>query len=207
MSKTIIFWDFDGVMADSTPFVFNYWREAFADQGVIFTREDYSKTFDHKFPFEYLTETYGDMALQIKEDYSAYETAHYPAEVEFFDGIKPVIQYADQHFRNVIISSNLAVVIKPCLERQGLDHVFEYVVGRETPGYKDEKIRAFCQKEGLEPSDGYFIGDTISDMEHAHKVGTRSIAVTWGVHNRARLETCQPDVIVDDVEALFNCLI
>lgn len=206
MSKSIIFWDFDGVIADSTPFVFEYWKAAFAKENIEFTREDYSKTFDHKFPFEYLSETYGELALQIKADYTAYEQDHYPATVDFFPGIRAVIEHADRHFRNVIVSSNLASVIRPSLKRQGLDRYFEYVVGRETPGYKDQKIRSFCILEGLSPRDGYFIGDTVSDMEHAHKVGAKAVAVTWGVHDRSRLETSKPDVIVDHVEGLISIL-
>ena len=61
-------------------------------------------------------------------------------------------------------------------------------------------------KKNISPSDCLFIGDTISDMNHAKAARVESIAVTWGVHSRQQLETVNPNHICDNMEALFHLL-
>ena len=207
MPKPILIWDFDGVMADSTDFVFAYWRQAFATHGIEFKLEDYQKTFTYKFPFDYLHEIYGsEIVTQIYQDYSAHEEQQYPDHVEAFPGfIKSFNQIATQYDHH-IVSSNLASVIHPWLKKTGLNPHFAFVIGREVPGYKDEKITQLLDQLNRLQSDVQFIGDTISDIEHAHKAGVKAIGVSWGVHNHQQLLSAQPDAIYDTIPALFNYL-
>ena len=73
----MLLWDFDGVMADSTQFVFSFWRQEMKRFGIDFKLSDYQATFTHKFPFEYLAENYPNVAADIKEKYSAHEETRY----------------------------------------------------------------------------------------------------------------------------------
>lgn len=206
MNKPLLLWDFDGVMADSTSFVFTYWQTQMHKAGHSFELSDYQATFTHKFPFEYLAENYPDVAASIKERYSAFEAAHYPKTVSAFPGFIETFKNTAPQFEHHIISSNLAQVINDWLTIHKLDHHFSSVVGRETPGYKDEKINLLLTQLKREPHEALFIGDTISDIEHAHKAGIQNIAVSWGVHSRQQLEFAKPDTICDTIETLFNTL-
>lgn len=52
----------------------------------------------------------------------------------------------------------------------------------------------------IAPEDCILIGDSVMDLETAKNAGMKSIAVTWGYHDRERLVTA--DVVVDTVEQL-----
>ncbi len=49
------------------------------------------------------------------------------------------------------------------------------------------------------PSDVVFIGDTPDDIDCAHSIGARALAVTTGVSSRAELEQHPPVVVVDSL--------
>lgn len=206
MHKPILLWDFDGVMADSTEFVFSFWREEMAKSGIKFELSDYQATFTHKFPFEYLSENYPKVAEGIRSRYSAHEEKNYPSQVQAFPGFIESFKEVSDTFEHHIISSNLRTVIQSWLKIHRLERPFKSVVGRETPGYKDKKILQLLTTLKREPSDALFVGDTISDIEHAHSAGIQNIAVSWGVHTREHLEFSKPDIICDDIQTLFKTL-
>ena len=54
-----------------------------------------------------------------------------------------------------------------------------------------------CRIFGLEPADCMVIGDSTMDIETAHNAGMKSVAVTWGFHDRTRLIEAGPGKIVD----------
>ncbi|MFN9028488.1 MAG: HAD family hydrolase, partial [Akkermansiaceae bacterium] len=53
---------------------------------------------------------------------------------------------------------------------------------------------------GVAPEDCIIIGDSIMDLETAKNANMKSIAVTWGYHDRERL--VMADVIVDTMDQL-----
>lgn len=50
---------------------------------------------------------------------------------------------------------------------------------------------------GLSPENCTIIGDSTMDIETAHNAGMKSIAVTWGFHDRERLLAAGPDQLVN----------
>ena len=58
----------------------------------------------------------------------------------------------------------------------------------------------------LNPAECWFVGDTISDMNHAKSAQVPAVAVTWGVHSREVLVTTQPAHICDTIPELFTLL-
>ena len=113
MNKSLIFWDFDGVMADSSPFVFKYWQQALQAAGHTFQWEHYQATFTRKFPFDYLLENFPDCAAQIFKDYSAHEQTHYPSQVKPYPEFIEHFKSLAKHHQHVVVSANLRGVIEP----------------------------------------------------------------------------------------------
>jgi phosphoglycolate phosphatase len=206
MNKPILLWDFDGVMADSTQFVFSYWRQEMKKAGIDFKLSDYQATFTHKFPFEYLSEHYPTVASHIKQRYSEHEENYYPQKVRAFPEFMSGFLATQANFEHHIISSNLKSVIEAWLKIQGLSPYFQTVVGREVEGYKDQKINDLLAALNRDKKDALFIGDTTSDVQHAQSAGLKNIAVSWGVHSHSQLEKAQPDIICDTMDALFKYL-
>lgn len=56
---------------------------------------------------------------------------------------------------------------------------------------------------GLAPGDCTVIGDSTHDLETAHHAGMRSVAVTWGFHDRERLVRASPGGIAANPEQLL----
>lgn len=50
---------------------------------------------------------------------------------------------------------------------------------------------------GVPPQDCWMIGDSVMDVATGHNAGVRSLAVTWGYHDRAALATARPERMVD----------
>ncbi len=50
------------------------------------------------------------------------------------------------------------------------------------------------------------VGDTAYDMEMARNAGVGAIAVTWGYHDRARLEAAGAHVVVGEGDALLSAI-
>jgi phosphoglycolate phosphatase len=82
---------------------------------------------------------------------------------------------------------------------------FDAVVGQKDgiphkpdPAGAREIIRIF----GLPPEDCVLIGDSTVDLETARNAGIRSVAVSWGYHDRAPLMEGRPEKLIDGVGEL-----
>ena len=67
-------------------------------------------------------------------------------------------------------------------------------------------IFEITRRLGLPPEDCVLIGDSTIDIATSRNAGIRSIAVTWGYHDRAPLLAAEPDALVDDIPALLEVL-
>lgn len=64
-----------------------------------------------------------------------------------------------------------------------------------------------ADRMGVAPPSIGFVGDSAVDVETARRAKMRSIAVTWGMRERAVLQEAKPDHIVDDVPSLEALLV
>jgi phosphoglycolate phosphatase len=69
---------------------------------------------------------------------------------------------------------------------------------------KEEKIAYAIDKYGISKDKTFYIGDTVGDILEAKGAGVRSIAVTWGWHNRDRLVKAAPDYLVETPNELLK---
>lgn len=83
---------------------------------------------------------------------------------------------------------------------------FDVIVGQKSgiPHKPDptgalEIVRAF----GLPGSQCILIGDSTIDIATSRNAGLRSIAVTWGYHDRSPLEAAEPGCLMDSPEELL----
>ncbi len=208
MTKKIIFWDFDGVITDSTSFVFDFWKKELKKSGQDFKKSDFEATFDGTIhPFEYLRTHYGEIAEDIIKKYSQYELDRYAELVQIFPNIKEAIIKLPHKYESFIISANLGEVINTTLIKNKLTPYFKRVVGREIHSTKDEKIEKICQEFNYKKEDCIFVGDTVSDIKQAKLAKVDQIGVTWGVHSYEKLKTANPTFLVQNIEELLTTLL
>lgn len=184
MKKQFIFFDFDGVIADSL-------EPAFEIQHRIcpnMTEEMYRSRFDGnvndwKSSLNICTpECQHD--IDFVAEYSAKLAGNSVQIVSEMD--KAVAELAEK-YELVIISSTNTEPIKTFLSAHNLDHCFLEILGNDVHKSKIEKMKLLFDKYGLESKDCLFITDTLGDLREAAAVDVGAIAVSWGFHMKDKL--------------------
>jgi HAD superfamily hydrolase (TIGR01549 family) len=193
--KKFIFFDFDGVIADS-------FSAAFAVNKMIFptsTEDDYRKRFEGNI----------NEAASLKDepktdvDFFTEYTLLLP-KCPIFEGMEEVVKKLAASHTLIIVSSTISDLIKEYLKSHQLDNYFTEVMGNDIHKSKITKIEMALSKYGMSEDDCLFITDTLGDIKEAHHVGIKAIAVTWGYQSRQTLELGQPSAIVDTPAELLE---
>jgi phosphoglycolate phosphatase len=127
-------------------------------------------------------------------------------ETTLFAGISSVLKTAATLGRVVIVTSNHESLVRDVLVANGLESVIEHIYGAETSPCKTEKLRLAAERFSMPLEHVVKIGDCVSDIEHAHEAGVRSIAVSWGFHTPAQLAASNPDALMHSPQELETWL-
>jgi phosphoglycolate phosphatase-like HAD superfamily hydrolase len=173
--KTLIF-DFDGVIVDSFEVVLSVLQELHKKYDLPELTADGLRTFFEK----NIWTSYAELGLSetttqnLKDDIRKWLTQRNP-EIKIYPGIKKVLQQLAKDNQLIIVTSNSKVATEQKLESVGLLDLFEKVIGIETPGHKQEKIKMALEESAF-PS--YLITDTTGDLEEVEDLLLTTIAVT-----------------------------
>jgi phosphoglycolate phosphatase-like HAD superfamily hydrolase len=194
MIKAVIF-DFDGVIHDNFEFMFNISKKIRPD----LTLEEYRSWFDGNV-YDYPT-------IEPKETRQVFELANKGFKEFVIDPeIKKVLLEISESFKLFIISSNKEEILTDYLQRNGVDHLFSQVFGKETHYSKEVKFKMLLEKHDLHKEDCIFITDTLGDLREANNAGIKSIAIESGFHGRNRLEKGNPLRIVSSFNEILPLL-
>lgn len=198
----LFFIDFDGVIADSSEYLFEVMKKAFIEKNIELDNKKFQKIFS--------TNDFWDFegSNQIKEKITELELENYTDQVGIFSEIIPVFQTLSQYFDLVIISTNQKPIIENFLNKHNIAPLFKEVVGRETAGNKSEKIKERLEKHNQLAEKTFFLGDSISDIKEGKKAGVQTIGAGWGrIFSGEELAEIHPDIIaekISDLESIFN---
>ena len=103
----------------------------------------------------------------------------------------------------VVISSNISNIIYDILTKYRYDALFQDVLGTESGFSKLDKIRKAMKIFQSSEEETYYIGDTVGDMKEARLAGVKTVAVTWGWHDKDRFEKVNPDYLIETPEGLL----
>ncbi len=110
------------------------------------------------------------------------------------------------NYKLVIVSSTNSSHINNFLVKENLARYFSDVWGADIHKSKTFKIKAILKKYNLYASNSIFITDTLGDIKEARECGVKSIAVTWGLHNKLTLEKGDPVKIIENPEDLVGAI-
>lgn len=186
--KNIIFFDFDGTIADTMKHYF-YLYNKFAKENnkLIIDEEDYeelrSKSFNEVRKILGLSfcETFF-IAKKLKKE--LYEN---PFSIKIIPGIIDVINAL--HKKNVfiyIVSSNKKKYIQKVLVAHEINHI-EKIITTFRGFNKTYFVKKYLKKN-KNYTHAFLISDEYKDIKTANKLGMISLAVTWGandfIHNQ-----------------------
>lgn len=63
------------------------------------------------------------------------------------------------------------------------------------------------EKLQLDPKNSFMIGDTTHDLLMAKDAGLRGIGVTYGIHDKSKLETAEPELISDNFNNVIQYIL
>lgn len=208
-NKKLLLFDFDGVIMDSIDTIHVAYNKVHATYNLPYahTKEEVRKNLEKNF-FQSLLE-YGltqeqidDYFYDIKKEIHLLE--HY---MQPFPGIDTLLaQVASLHTCAIITSGHRETVTR-LLKRYDLQHYFSLILGAEDNKSKVVKIKKALMHFGVDKENTYFMTDTSGDISEGKEAGVTTIGVTWGYHNREKLEQAEPNYLFDTVSQLERFLL
>lgn len=201
---SLFLFDFDGVLADSLDLYADAVARCLERIGtpIVKGKEDYLDLFDGNF-YESMAARGVDLAAFAQAAKEILPMIDYNA-MKPFSGLIPVLAALQKDHILAVVSSNGSGTIRKMLARFGFDPYFREVFGFEFLFSKKEKIGHALEKFGILREKAFYIGDTAGDILEARSAGIRSVAVTWGWHDRERLLAVRPDFLIDTPGGLLT---
>ncbi|MCK4635608.1 MAG: HAD family hydrolase [Candidatus Moranbacteria bacterium] len=198
-TKAVIF-DFDGVIADT----FEFHRKHFKKYlNLSLSKKEYQNL--HKgnvFDGKDLNDKEKIISENLVKYFKFIEKDHH--NVKSFKRINALLKMLNEKYNLFIITSSSKVNIINFLKRENVFDCFTEILGVEFDKSKVVKFNYILEKYKLEKDDVLFVTDTSGDVFEANKVGVKSIAVTWGFHDREILAESEPFAYADDVEKVLE---
>lgn len=204
MNKKIIFFDFDGVIADSFDIALEINKQI---DSKIKTEDDFRNLFNGNINDWKKDSSYKEEEIKrIDDDFFARYIPQMK-KVKMFLGMKEVILKLAEEYTLLIVSSTIVSPIRDFLKRNSILSCFDNIVGNNFADVnKTERIKMVFKEYGAEPEDCVFITDTLGDIREAAGLGVQSIGVAWGFQEKENLRKSNPFRVVVKPEDLYNAV-
>lgn len=197
MKKKIVLFDFDGVIVDSFEIGYQVARKLYPG----LTREMERNFFNGNI--------YGSAKQIIKKNFftkaeKTFSTEYVPKLLQLspIEGMQKTLEQLEKSYQLIVVSSTISSPITGYLEKYNLAQYFDAIMGGDVHKSKIVKIKMVLDQSKARPEDCIFITDTLGDMKEAAECNVQSIGVTWGFHERERLEKGNFFALVDKIEEL-----
>ena len=202
MKKAILF-DFDGTLINTNDLIFESYRVAFRE--VLkreITFEEILKLYGR--PLYPSLMEYGEEGERLYNIYREFNNDNHDKMAKPFDGASEGVRMLKtKGYLLGIVTSKRLHMVKRGLDIMGLNSVFDVIVTPDdTQKSKPdpEPVLCGCKKLGVDPSDAFYVGDSIFDMESGMRAGTRLCAVKYSITPPEKLLAFSPDFFVDTIE-------
>ncbi|MGB9612642.1 MAG: HAD family hydrolase [Candidatus Margulisiibacteriota bacterium] len=197
--------DFDGTLTDSIPPAVEAIQKMLRELNLPFkTKEEINQHVG-----------YGEVPLVSgaigSKDPKLIKTAmevyfkHYVQEgiekVPLYPHVREFLEYFKNKLK-IIVSNKKDEFIRKILEFHNLTSYFAEILGGDTaPTLKPDPsaIKNILKKYQVPPERTLFIGDMTVDIETGKNAKVYTCAVTYGFHDRNKLQKLHPDFLVDDL--------
>ena len=183
--NSAFFFDFDGVLVDSTETKTNAYREIFKPYGPEVVAKIVAHHQRHGGISRVEKIKYAHTAI-IEDSSSEAEIARHVqqySDLVFEEVIRTrwipgAEEFVRQHFQHVpifVISGTPEIELREVVKRRGMAHYFKEVLG--APIEKTEHIRDLVDRYQLEIGNCFFIGDALTDYYAAKETGMPFIGI------------------------------
>jgi phosphoglycolate phosphatase len=190
MKNKIIIFDFDGVIVNTCQIAFDINKEVYMDLNY----EEFKDWQEGNIFKKKMIDTVDDYSVKdYIERYSKRIRGLFPVE-----GLESLLaDILSLGYKIVIVSSSSEGVIKEFLKSNKLDKYFIEIMGYETNHSKVKKFEMVFKKYKIKAGETLMVTDSVGDVKEAHDIKIKTIGVTWGIHEKERLEENGADFIAE----------
>lgn len=127
-----------------------------------------------------------------------------------FDGVEALLaELAQRDYFLAVATGKGRAGLDKVLDETGLHHYFHATRCADETFSKPhpQMLLELMDELGVEAHSTLMIGDTEYDLQMAQNCRAKSLAVSYGVHDKQRLLDCQPLACVDTIQELHSWLI
>ncbi len=192
MADTVILFDLDGTLIDSTEAILESFSVALDGFGSERAEDDEIKGLIG-YPLDIMFERVGVEARLIPEHVTAYKEHYRKISCEktlLLPRAVEAVERAGEFARVGVVTTKTGRYSRELLEHFGLMHRFEVLIGREdvkNPKPHPEPVHRALEGMNTDASKAWMIGDTLLDIESARAAGVRAFALTCGYGNKKEL--------------------
>lgn len=210
--KLIVF-DWDGTLIDSIAKIVACLQAAVMETGLASRSVEQLRQIIGLGLKEAITSLFPDIDERQMQQFVQVYRRHFlhdcPINSELFAGARNILGLLAHHgYMLAVATSKGRHGLDIALQQTSLAAVFHATrCADETCSKPDpQMLLEIMAQLNVAPEHTLMIGDTEYDMEMAQRAGVRSIAVTYGVHERAQLEKYQPITCINDINELRQLL-
>jgi phosphoglycolate phosphatase len=209
MNDKLVFFDFDGTIADSYQAIVKISNQLASEFGYkpigeeeiallknLSSREIVQKSEISIFKIPFLIKR---LQKELKQEIINLEPIH---------GIDLVLRQIKQHdYQLGIITSNAKENVVAFLEKHHLDNIFDFIYSGTTIFGKHRIINNIIKQHQIKPNQLIYVGDETRDIRAAKRSKVIAIAVTWGFNSAEILAHYQPDFLVTTPVELLSAIV
>lgn len=211
---SLILFDFDGVLIDSTKDIAVAVNAALEHFGLGQVSEDQVHSFvgdGAKMLIVRCLDAVKAEAEKLEEVlswYKDYYNAHATVFTTLYDGVEKVLDFLKDKGKKIgLVSNKPEKISRTILEFFGLDGFFEVIIGPESAGKTKpapDGIMAACRKTGIPAEKTLMVGDSAVDIMAAKAASTGSCGFTRGIGDRNAMLAQKPDHTIDALTKLMD---
>lgn len=194
--KTLVIFDFDGVLVNTTDLNFRISKSVNPEM----SKEYYHALSLGNFHENIKKATKDDGYVVHPEWMTKYSEGL--LELTTHDIIRNLVKDISELHPLAIVSSTYSSSIREFLKQEDIEHCFTDVLGSDVHTSKTIKIQKLLDGYSIPPENALFITDTLGDIREGNECKVLSIGVTWGSHDSETLMLGKPFAVVDTVPEL-----
>jgi len=206
--KLIVF-DCDGTLVDGQHLILDSMQTASRVCGVAYPGDEVIRQIVGLSLFEAIKTSYpGEQELThhaLKDAFVArFQQLRQREEDDepLFDGVKEQLRQLSQagHLLGIATGKSRRGLIHTLKNHDLNDYFLTLNTADDGPGKPDPSMLLNAMRDaGATPENTFMIGDTTFDMQMARAAKVRAVGVSWGYHDRARLERAGAHHIMDHI--------
>ncbi len=202
MTIKLIIFDFDGVLADSGPWmesVFNDIARKFGFRTVDAAQIEQLRNMGAREGMRML----GVRIWHLPKIAKHLRAINAEAEIDLVPGVPQMLAtLTAQGIKLAIVSSNAEANVRRTLGPHA-EHISQFSCGASMFG-KARKLKAVARASKAPFSQVLCIGDETRDIEAARRVGLPCAASTWGYATESAMKAAEPDYILHSVDDILR---